>query len=163
MTDILSIDPGLINGISWGYFDEKTPYRLDRVMAWDFEKLSYEISMGRDPFDFVDVLVVERFIPQSGGNFTLKEDDLAGVETIGLLKHWSPMSANEVYYRTRGQKVIAGSLKESDQILKDHGLWQKGKDMNWTNGRDCNDSILHALGFLKDRNHLPTLKEYFHN
>lgn len=158
MTTILSVDPGLITGLSWGYYDDKTPYELTNVAALEFDRLSDDIWGG---FEWGDVLVIERFIPQSGGNFTLKEDDLVGVQVMGMLRH--AHTANEVYWRTRGQKVIAGSLKESDQILKDHGLWQKGKDVDWTDGRDCNDSILHALGFLKDRDHEPTLREYFHN
>ncbi len=106
------------------------------------------------------VKVVERFVPQSGAEYTLKEEDLAGVEVIGMLRH-ALNDPQHIVWRTRGQKSIAGSPEKSDQLLKDHGLWQVGMMADWNDGRDVNDSILHALGYLKDTNHMPTLRKYF--
>ena len=158
MTLILSIDPGLITGLSIGYYDLTDGYELDRAWTRDFDGLSDDL-WNRD-FPTGVLTIIERFVPQSGAEYTLKEDDLAGVEIIGMLRHVLDYT-NNIFWRTRSQKSIAGSPEKSDQILKDHGLWQTGSMVDWHDGRDVNDSILHALGYLKDINHIPTLRKYF--
>lgn len=158
MTYILSIDPGLITGLSFGYFTDEEGYTLEEAWTRDFQGLSDDLWNDLLPRNAVKV--VERFVPQSGAEYTLKEDDLAGVEVIGMLRHALDYPP-QINWRTRGQKSIAGSPEKSDQILKDHGLWQTGTLADWHDGRDANDSILHALGYLKDTNHIPTLRQYF--
>lgn len=154
MTKIMTIDPGLVNGIAWGNFDDTTGYELDESAAWDFDDLSDTIWNVEHSWG--GILLIERFIPQSGADYTLKENDLAAIETIGMLKHGLIHNFNEVYWQLRSQKANV-----SDKILKDHGLWRAGSDVNWTDGRDVNDAIKHSLEFLRIRNHLPTLRRYF--
>lgn len=160
MTYILSIDPGLITGLSVGHYSKSHGYELEKAWTRDFRGLSDDLWNNTIPYDNKTVKVIERFVPQSGAEYTLKEDDLAGVEIIGMLKHALALP-DQIIWRTRGQKSIAGSPERSDQILKDHNLWQTGSMVDWHDGRDSNDSILHALGYLKDTNHIPTLREYF--
>lgn len=160
MTYILSIDPGLITGLSIGHFSYKDGYTLQKTWTRGFQELSDDLWNETIPYDNKTIKVIERFVPQSGANYTLKEDDLAGVEVIGMLKHALNLP-EQINWRTRSQKSIAGSPEKSDQILKDHGLWQEGAMVDWHDGRDANDSILHALGYLKDTNHMPTLRKYF--
>ena len=160
MSHILSIDPGLITGLSIGYYSNTEGYSLERAWTRSFQHLSDDL-WNRD-FPAGVLTVIERFVPQSGAEYTLKEDDLAGVEVIGMLKHRLD-HPEKIAWRTRNQKSIAGSPEKSDQILKDHGLWQTGSMVDWHDGRDVNDSILHALGYLKDINHIPTLRNYFKN
>ena len=154
MTTILSIDPGKMTGLAWGRFSDTDPYEVNEYTAVEFDDLSDMIWNGKHPW--ADILVIERFVPQSGTDYTLKEDDLAGVEVIGMLKHGLVHDFNEVYYQLRSEK-----WNVPDQLLKDHGLWADGKDVNWTDGRDVNDAIIHALVLLKKKEHLPTLRKYF--
>ena len=160
MPQILSIDPGLITGLSVGYYSNTEAYVLEQAWTREFDGLSDDL-WNRD-FPIGELTIIERFVPQSGAEYTLKEDDLAGVEVIGMLKHCLD-SPRQIIWRTRSQKSIAGSPERSDQILKDHELWQTGSMADWHDGRDVNDSILHALGYLKDINHMPTLRKYFKN
>ena len=158
MPHILSIDPGLITGLSIGYYSDTEAYSLERAWTRSFQDLSDELWNDLIPHGMLKV--VERFVPQSGAEYTLREDDLAGVEVIGMLRHALDDPQN-IIWRTRSQKSIAGSPENSDQILKDNELWQTGTLADWHDGRDVNDSILHALGHLKDTNHMPTLRKYF--
>jgi len=153
MTLLLSIDPGKAIGVSYGWYDETAPYRLDYASVLSFYEMSYQIKKGK--FVWGDELVVERFIPQSGGAFTLGEDDVAAVEVIGLIKHAN--TASQVFWHTRADKGPAGMM---DGVLKEHGLWKTGSDVNWADGRDVNDSIIHALVNLRNRGHLPTMRKY---
>lgn len=158
MPHLLSIDPGLVTGLSLGYYDDKTAYDLEWVAALTFDQLRESYWEGNLVGGGLEV-VIERFIPQSGASYTLMEDDLAGVEVIGLTRFI--YDEDELHYRMRSQKVIAGTLAMSDEILKAHEMFFTGEQVHWTDGRDVNDSLLHALGYLKDKNHKPTLKEYF--
>lgn len=154
MTMTLAIDPGKISGLVWGWFDEATPWHQVHVEAWDFEEFSTMIWNAE--VNWGDHLIVERFVPQSGGDFTLKENDLAGVETIGMIRHAN--TASEVYWRTRADKS-----QVNDQVLKDNGLWVTGKKVRWTDGRDVNDATIHSLGHVAfTLEHAPTLTKYFH-
>ena len=154
MTDILAIDPGLINGVAYGTYSDTEPFVLKDFFAVDFDGLDEIIWNGMHPW--YDKLIIERFIPQSGAEYTLAEDDLAAVETIGMLKHGLVHDSSEVYWQTRSDKWDV-----PDRILKDNGFWKTGSDVGWTDGRDVNDAIIHILHYLKSINHLPTLRAYF--
>lgn len=154
MTTILSIDPGKITGLTWGKFSDTEPYKIVDTQAVEFDDLSDMIWNGNHLWG--DILVIERFVPQSGAEYALKEDDLAGVEVIGMLKHGLVHDFNKVYYQLRSEK-----WNVPDEVLKKHGLWKEGKDVNWDDGRDVNDATIHALVWLKKQEHLPTLNAYF--
>lgn len=155
MTTLYAFDPGKVTGFAQGYYSDKTPYRFDWGRVFDFESLS-EMFWNSDLLDSNMTVVVEKFELNSGNEFIA---DLEGVQVEGMLRHrWPDYAGNQIQWQTRDQKGKAGVM---DEILKNHGLWQTGKDVDWEDGRDVNDAIIHSLVWLRNRNHRPTLEKYF--
>ena len=154
MTTTLAIDPGKAIGLTWGQYSDTEPWRKTASAIWSFEELSERLGRwARYP----DKLIIERFVPQSGAEYTLKEDDLAAVEVIGVLKYALVPYVNEVYWQTRSDKWDI-----PDELLKDHDLWVTGTHVKHTDGRDANDATIHSLHFMKNTvRHLPTLRRYW--
>lgn len=154
MTKILSIDPGGITGWAIGHYDDETPYTLDQVGVLSFKNLGDELDWGRwEQINYTHVVVVEKFVLSQGNDFTANLD---GKEVEGLLRYFLD---DQIVWRLRGTKS-----QVPDDVLKKHGLWQTGKMVNWTDGRDVNDAIIHAIGHVAfTEKHLPTLQKYFPN
>lgn len=148
---LLSFDPGKASGISLGYYDDHTPYTLKKAWIvpggadgfrtwWTEEYAPLEVEPA--------VVVSEKFKTRVGVAFadTTPLDVEQTMLEFGLRPHWQPPSHKSLC---------------SDTILKREGLWQTGKDVNWTDGRDANDSTIHALVFLKLQRHIPTIGKYW--
>ncbi len=155
MTTLWSFDFGKVTGMAWGFYGPNTPYSLIKT---------YHIRDGIDGFlehfslssqvpMYGDVVVAEKFTASPGNDFLANLD---GVPIEGALAH--AIYPERVHWQTRNQKQKAGMY---DTILKEHGLWQSADDVEWTDGRDANDSIIHALEYLRTLPHLPTLRKYF--
>jgi len=153
LTNLWSFDFGETTGVSLGFYGPTTAYRL--LKAW-------EVQGGAEGFldwcrsvdnkmSTLDTVVAERFVLNPGEVFRFLPD-LTGVPIEGILMALSPAP---IYWRLRAEKTV------DDQILKDHGLWQSGQGTNHDDGRDANDTIVHALGHLRDKYHLPTIRKYF--
>ena len=156
MNALYAFDPGLITGIAVGSYSDSEPYELDRCMALSFEDLS-ESFWDRE-WQYNSTIVIEKFIPNPGNQFTLSQDDIVGVQVEGMLKH--VFGAENINWQLRSDKGKAGVM---DKVLKEHGLWQTGDDVNWIDGRDANDAIIHSLVYLRNIGHEPTLRKYFRN
>lgn len=156
MTFLFCYDPGKITGFSQGYFDDDRPYELMDCRVFDFESLS-ETFHNSDMADGIDdVRVIEKFRLNMGNEFLA---DLEGVQVEGMLRHqWPAYAGYKIHWQYRDEKGKAGVM---DAILKKHGLWQEGGDVNWTDGRDVNDTIIHSLVWLRNHHHRPTLEKYF--
>jgi hypothetical protein len=151
---IISFDPGAITGWAIGNYDDETPFTLDEAGVITFDALGEELDWGKwSSFHQFDVVVVERFVLSKGNPFTA---DLSGLWVEGLLKYFCN---KEIVWRLRGTKS-----QVPDEVLKEHGLWQTGSMVGWTDGRDANDAIIHAIGHLAfTEQHVPTLRKYFPN
>ena len=148
-TYVEAYDPGKITGYALGAFDEETPLGLVDTGALTYEavkKLRYTES------PVYNYCVVERF-DLANNDF---KADLTGVRVEGMLDMLN-FPHGKIVWRSRTKKE-----QVSDEILKEHGLWQTGSDVDWEDGRDANDAIIHLLGFVAfDLRHVPTLKKYF--
>lgn len=154
MTLLYSFDFGESTGIALGSFTDNEEYKLLR--AW-------QVPLGLDGFiewwdEFTPmarsyVMVAEKFVARSGQNFV---PDLTGVPLEGAL---AALWRGEIHWQTPDHKGKAGLL---DAILQAHGLWQE-PPADHEDSRDANDAIIHALVYLRDNNHLPTLRKYFKN
>lgn len=143
-------DPGKITGLATGEFSREEA--LHDIQA---NTLTYSDMMV---FGIVQVVpkytnVVEEFI--------LRDNDfranLLGVRLEGAIEYAAERSDRTIVYRPPSKKS-----QVPDQVLKDHGLWQTGNDVDWEDGRDANDAIIHLLGYVAfDLKHRPTLERYF--
>lgn len=152
MLYILSVDPGKVTGVAYGCFGETSPYDLMAVAAvldgpYGLNKWLVEF-LQQNP---VDVIVSELFVPDgsAGGRETVSPR-CEGV----LISHFE-----KIVWQRRTDKTWGGmGAKAVDQRLKDLGLWRKGSEVAWSDGRDVNDAIIHALNYLRVARHMPTLK-----
>lgn len=139
-TKILSIDPGGTTGVAIISFSAKTepvisyfeeiPGGLHGFMDW---------YRGSKKFMSWDIVVCE--------NFTLRQNvkfpDLSPVYIIGALEslEWP----NEIVYQAPAQKSLC-----NDARLKLMKMHKPGKG-------HANDAIRHAIIYLRNKKHLPTL------
>lgn len=147
---IVGFDPGLSTGVAEASFSDDTPFTLRDVTAVRYDEF---VDYGRDIWEGVefDHVVAERFDLRTNNSFAA---DLTGVKVEGML---DLIFGDKVVYRSRTDKN-----QVPDQLLKDHGLWQTGVDVDWSDGRDVNDAIIHVLGYVAfDLRHRPTLEKYF--
>jgi len=153
---LVAIDPGKATGVSvWRVPGDEPIERIDYKL----------IQGGADGFiewmlfepEDADIFVVEQFIqdgrtPRVDPNALQIEGFLKGYELVQKDKEhpiW------EFHWQRNAAKGIVG-----DKVLKQHGYWLTGKQVGWTDGRDVNDSQLHALYWAK-LNHRPSLEYYF--
>lgn len=148
VTRIVALDPGKITGVAYGQFSNESPLALIKVEAVPYNWLDQE--WWSDIYAHHDIFVSE--------SFTLRDNafmaDLTPVKIEGMM---DLMLDGMVNYRQPALKT-----QVPDTVLKEHGLWQTGKDVDWEDGRDANDAIIHLLGHVAfTLKHLPTLREYF--
>lgn len=150
---VLAIDPGMATGWSmWEMSPEKPMHRLEFGLTADgcegFLDWLDEIRL-----DLIDHFVIEDF--RLAGD--TKNPNLEALEIIGGLRafcRFTGKPAPERQHRSLKPQV-------SDELLKRHGLWVAPGDTHWVDGRDINDSAIHALLWAKHQEHLPTLERYW--
>lgn len=111
----------------------------------------------------------EKFVPYPtpGHSPTLDSSYPLVVEgvliALGLMPDQYPHPAwqrsSEQYPNGGRTKVEKKKLRQ--QWLKQHGLWQTGKDVGQPDADDANSAIAHALVAMRKRNHLPTIRKYW--
>jgi hypothetical protein len=159
VSSIWTFDFGKVTGVTHGWYGPTKPYEL--VCNWhvrgglqgfmEWMELNGMFITPRFPGD---VVVAEKFTQSPGNDFLANID---GIPIEGALA--MAIYPNPVVWQTRNQKQKAGMY---DAILKEHGLWVTGDDVEWGDGRDANDCIIHALEYLRTTaKHLPTLRKYF--
>lgn len=154
MPYILSVDPGKVTGIAYGYYDDETPYSLVAVAAVNGGASGLnEWILNSVQENTVDTVVAEMFVPDGspGGRETVSPQ-CEGV----LIAHFHDV---HTVWQSRSNKTWGGmGAKAVDKRLKELGLWHTGKEVRWSDGRDVNDAIIHALQYLRTIRHEPTLK-----
>ena len=147
--NVISFDPGLITGMAAGVFSDTEPLKLVAVPAVTYEEIRDEHWIFKD-YE-IDHVVVEEFILRTDNPFAA---DLTGVRVEGIL---DAVYQGNIHWRNRTTKS-----QVPDSVLKTHGLWKTGADVEWSDGRDVNDAIIHLLGYVAfDLRHVPTLRKYF--
>lgn len=151
---VISIDPGKASGVAIGEYEDDQPYTLSQVFVthdgvegfadayWNGD-LDHQFSSATD-------VVIERMVVRPN-----QPVDPIALEVIGFIKGVTIPSMRRM--RLRSDKHFV-----PDSVLKEHGLWQTGKMVGHTDGRDANDAIIHAISWLAFKmNHRPTLNAYF--
>lgn len=142
MTRLLALDPGESTGWSLWYYDALThPQLIDHgtitggvkgLIAWWYTRGSAGEGMQWDE------VVSESFRLDGRTMFP----NITPLRIEGALAVLWP----DVHYQPNTMKAHV-----TDEWIKDHGLWWKGK------GHD-RDSLRHAFSYLKIRRHAPTLR-----
>jgi hypothetical protein len=147
MTTVLAFDPGLITGAAMGVFTNTEPLSLLWADTYTFE----EMIRYRKTDPMPDIVVSEVFESRSDQLFAA---DLSSVRVEGML---NSVHEGNIHWRSPSKKS-----QVPDQVLKDNGMWQTGSSVDWEDGRDGNDAIIHMLGYVAfDLRHPPTLRKYF--
>ncbi len=159
--NLLAIDPGKITGISTWQGSERTaltrtgvgviPGGIDGFLEW-------ELDWGEenDNFlaDYYDVVVIEGYRMD---NRVQADRDGNALQIIGAVKAmFNDKRAGQLVIQPNTMKKLVG-----DDFLKAWNFWVTGGDVGWEDGRDCNDSMLHALAWAKQY-HLPSQILYWH-
>lgn len=161
MTLIWGFDFGEANGIALGEFSDDTPYAILDARIVPGGLIGFVEWWEDGPFAPIwqcgdEVIVAEKFKPIPGKATV----DISGIPQEGalyaLMQRENP--AWKPHWQTADAKQKAGWY---DAILKEHGLWKTGSDVNWKDGRDANDAIIHSLEYLRRIEHRPTLEKYF--
>lgn len=146
---IVAFDPGAVTGIAIGMFSDEVPLTIVDVGAIQYKDMVEDFDLLLD--EPADYIVAEVFESRSGQDHA---PDLLGVRVEGLL---DVAFLDRIVWRSPSTKS-----QVPDQVLKDHGLWVTGSDVDWTDGRDVNDAIIHMLGFMVHTlKHRPTMEKYF--
>lgn len=148
-TRLISIDPGYATGVSYWLVPE------DSFM----ERIDYELIVeGIDGFiqwwnyylPEAHTLVFEQYVDDGRASHELDAIMIQGL----VAGTWDLRGFSEVWWNRNVKKDNVG-----DKLLKQHGFWVTGSMVGWSDGRDVNDSMLHALDWGKTH-HRPT-QEYF--
>lgn len=185
MTDLVVIDPGCSTGIVTGTYTDDTPFEVTGkyqvtgglVGLVEFlnnnQIISYEWVRELADLTVAQTVVVEKFTPRArddGGGLTLKSVEPLRIEGylvgMGDIPDFVEGAANP-QWRQPGEQYFSGgtdlaSRKKASQVwMKERGLWTTGKEVGQPDADDVNSAMRHALGYMRDIMHLPTLKEYF--
>ena len=151
VTTLISVDPGKATGVAVGTFSDTEPYKLYEI---------YQIQNGVEGFlEWLKthpewllkdiVWVSERFVLRGSNKF------VADLEPVRIEGAMTALGIKPIW-QLRTDKMFV-----TDELLKEHGLWQTGKALGWKDGRDANDAIVHGLAYLRKNKHLPTLINYW--
>lgn len=148
---LISVDPGKSTGIAVGTFSDTEPYKLYETHQVPNGVEGFLYWLKTNPqFLLNDIVwVSERFVLRSSNKFVADLEPVrieGAMEALGLKPVW----------QLRTDKMFV-----TDELLKEHDLWQTGKQFGWKDGRDANDAIIHALAYLRKNKHMPTLLNYW--
>lgn len=152
---LLALDPGGVTGWSTWVFDDEHP-----IQRLEFGLIRGGVAGARIWFEDhlgtlrPDVLVCERFNPKLGTGGTDKDYEAMWIQ--GGLYMIAPALGLTVTWHDVGMKAMC-----RDETLKEFGLWINGPEIDHEDGRDVNDSQLHALGWAKAHNHSPSVEFYW--
>lgn len=174
MTALLTIDPGRSSGAVLGAYSETEPWAP--VAVWQVPNGAqgfiewWGCAKKTGLFNPAELEVVaEKFVPYPtpGHSPTLDSSYPLVVEgvliALGLMPDQYPHPAwqrsSEQY--PNGGRTKAEKKKLRQQWLKEHGLWQTGKDVGQADADDANSAIAHSLVAMRKKRHEPTLRRYW--
>lgn len=156
---LLALDPGDATGWSvWDLEPDEPIFRLDYGVIPNGIDGFIAWTMNHHHYLREAIVVCERFVPDGGA----QEYEPLGIE--GALRcALAYLGAPPPTFQLRSRKRNLGDAKVRDQLLKTLNLWVTGADpkVAWVDGRDVNDTAIHALVWAKDHEHQPTLAAFW--
>lgn len=157
---IVSIDPGMSTGIA--VLDARDAESRPRLV--DYLQIENGLasalraleSLGEtygEPGDAVEI-VCEKFSPRPGAR-SWRLNELEPIRIEGAL---SAMYGDDVTYRRpEARKLINDDLRATEEFLRWAGYWRVPSDVGLADADDVNAAIMHAIGYLRDKAHMPTI------
>lgn len=152
MTLLMSIDPGMETGIVVGRYDVDTRFEcITRVQApGGLQGALLEIE---DLFDDRMEMTVEKFSPRPGA----RSWRLAELEPIRIEGAIEALYGSRPVWRKPEQRKLIGDLPRTESFLKATGYWTTPSEVDRKDANDVNAAMMHAIGYLRDRAHRPTI------
>jgi hypothetical protein len=146
MIQLLSFDPGGTTGVAYGEYDDTTGYKL----IWHNQIQGSLKGFLDFHWDQLEPLKIDQIVCES---FTLREGvygaDLSPVYIIGALEALYPTT--EIIYQAPLLKPLC-----DDTRLKAMDLYTPGRG-------HAMDAVRHAIIYLRNKKHLPTLRKGWQN
>lgn len=151
---LIAIDPGMRTGMVWGSYSKTQPFER---MGFTQIDGGLDALAGRISGEYSAVVVCEKFKTRPMAR-SYKLAELEPIRIEGFLRGIFP----DIKWQWPEQrKLTTGPMKESEDILKNAGLWLTGKDLGMNDANDANAAQLHALAYLRNIGHLPTVERYW--
>lgn len=152
MKRLLSIDPGQESGIVvLGFSRKDRPVVLGRAqvtggMKGLLDHIGPYISSA-------DMICGESFSPRPGAR-SWKLAELEPIRIEGALEAKYP---GLITWRKPEQRKLVKDLKTTEHFLQDMGYWTTPKMVSRPDANDANSAMMHAIAYLRDSAHLPTI------
>lgn len=99
-------------------------------------------------------IVVEKFSPRPGA----RSWRLAELEPIRIEGMLEDRFGTRITWRKPEQRKLIQSLPRTEQFLKAAGYWITPKMVDAKDADDANAAMMHAIGYLRDKGHIPTIE-----
>lgn len=170
MPSVIAIDTGMEVGIVRGYYDAVTPMTrfgywqfpggIQGFIKWYWEEDYWGKAKG---FEWV----VEKFTPRPAQR-SFKTAELETIRIEGAIEYalWNE-DVHDIHWQRPDKMVLRGGdtpaqrKKNSDQLLKDHGLWLTGKSVQRPDANDVIAATKHLLAYAKSIDHGASLDLYW--
>lgn len=181
----LAIDPGVENGICLFSWSDTEPIRIEKLWqfpggatglawwirknqlrAWPIKSLDAPVMAFNGEMIVVN-LIVEKFTPRPHETFALTAktvEPLRGEGVLignGFLPHIDWREPSQQYFIGSNELPLEQKKKQSREFLKLHGMYVTGKNVSRPNADDAISATLHAIGWMRKKKHLPTLRALF--
>lgn len=188
MKTLISIDPGQSTGVVIGTYSEHLPFTLMHAFQFEggtkgflenvgvsrngYDDLCVRFKGALDTGDLVvgdeieNTVIAEKFTARGSGNgFSYRTDALEPLRVegallaMGLNPEWR--QPPKQYFMAPAGTPLNEKKKLAHKWLKDKGLYIAPKDVGCKDANDARSAALHAIAWLRDQRHTPTLKAYF--
>lgn len=152
MALLTSIDPGMMTGIVVVEYEEDAGMGvLSRVQVGgglqgallELENLDSEME-----------ITCEKFSPRPGAR-SWRLDELEPIRIEGALE--TLYGARVDWRKPEQRKLVGNSLTATAAMLRRMGHWALPAEVGHKDANDVNAAMMHAIGYLRDRRHRPTI------
>ena len=152
MKRLISIDPGMSTGMVLALYDADKRMEVIHAgqVAGGIQGALLEIE---DLIDPEMVIVCEKFSPRPGA----RSWKLAELEPLRIEGALEAIYGDRIYWRKPEQRKLVRDLSTTELFLKANDYWTTPKDVGQKDADDANAATMHALGYLRDRAHRPTI------
>lgn len=155
MRTITSIDPGMSTGFSWVNYTPTTRPKLEaRLQVTGGMRGMVAYAPDPDYLNPGEELVVEKFSPRPGAR-AWRLDELEPIRIEGMLEY---RYGSRITWRKPEQRKLIRTLHETENFLRWAGLWTLPSDLGMPDADDVNAATMHAIGYLRDKAHIPTIE-----
>jgi len=100
-------------------------------------------------------LVCEKFSPRPGAR-AWKLAELEPIRIEGMLEY--RYGSLITWRKPEQRKLVRDSLSATEDFLRWAGLWTLPSDIGQKDADDVNAATMHAIGYLRDQKHIPTIE-----